>query len=408
MPESMLLAASAGVVAGALAVGVVLLLRRLVLAQRELGTDAEQATYQTLHLASRAAKQVRGGFDGADAARAGRSLRMMLGCESLALVDPAGLVTVEGDDDVRAVAGELAQAAQAAGKPHVQRRAAIGAKETDAVAAPILIGDRSAGAIVAFASPVRAGLVRATGEVAGWVASQVELGELDASRAALAEAEVRALRAQISPHFIYNALNAIASFINTDPAKARELVLEFADFTRYSFRRHGDFTTVAEELRSIDSYLELERARFGDRLRVTLQVAPEVLSTVVPFLSIQPLVENAVRHGLESKEGGGRITITAADSGAFAEISVEDDGVGIDPIVLEEVLAGGSPGEHVGLRNVDARLRQVYGEEHGLVVETNLGAGTLVRMRVPKAHPGPNPNAGPASGPATRDGSRAR
>lgn len=409
MPESMLLAASAGVVAGALAVGVVLLLRRLVLAQRELGTDAEQATYQTLHLASRAAKHVRGGFDEAEAARAVRYLRTMLGCESLALVDPAGQVSIDGDDDVRAVAGELARAAQSAGKPHVQRRIAIWSRETDAAAAPILVGGRSAGAIVAFASPVRAGLVRATGEVASWVASQVELGELDASRAALAEAEVRALRAQISPHFIYNALNAIASFINTDPAKARELVLEFADFTRYSFRRHGDFTTVAEELRSIDSYLELERARFGDRLRVTLQVAPEVLSTVVPFLSIQPLVENAVRHGLEGKEGGGRITITASDSGAFAEISVEDDGVGIDPVVLEEVLAGGSPGEHVGLRNVDARLRQVYGEEHGLVVETNLGAGTLVRMRVPKSQPnspaGPKPEAPTA---IARDGSRTR
>ena len=199
---------------------------------------------------------------------------------------------------------------------------------------------------------------------------------------------MRALRAQISPHFIYNSLNAIASFINTDPAKARDLVLEFADFTRYSFRRQGDFTTVAEELRSIDGYLKLERARFGDRLRVSLQIAPEVLSTVVPFLSIQPLVENAVRHGLESKEGGGRISITAADSGAFAEISVEDDGVGIDPTVLETVLAGGAPGEHVGLRNVDARLRQVYGDEHGLVVETNVGAGTLVRMRIPKSQPG--------------------
>ena len=133
------------------------------------------------------------------------------------------------------------------------------------------------GAIVAFAAPVRAGLVRATGEVADWVAAQVELGRARRLARALAEAEVRALRAQISPHFIYNSLNAIASFINTDPAQARELVLEFADFTRYSFRRHGDFTTVAEELRPIDSYLRLERARFGDRLKVTLQIAPEVL-----------------------------------------------------------------------------------------------------------------------------------
>ncbi len=392
MPESTLLAAAAGVVAGAVAVGVVLLLRRLVVASRDLGTDVEQATYQTLHLASRAAKHLRGGIGEVDATRAGRHLRALLGCESLALVDPAGGVTVEGDEAVRAVAGRLAAEASASGKPQVQRRIPIGAgetaRETDAVAAPIRTGGRPAGAIVAFAAPVRAGLVRATGEVAEWVAAQVELGELDASRAALAEAEVRALRAQISPHFIYNSLNAIASFINTDPAQARELVLEFADFTRYSFRRHGDFTTVAEELRSIDSYLRLERARFGDRLTVTLQIAPEVLSTVVPFLSIQPLVENAVRHGLESKEGGGRITIEASDSGAFADISVEDDGVGIDPAVLEAALAGGAPGEHVGLRNVDARLRQVYGDEHGLVVETNVGAGTLVRMRVPKSQPG--------------------
>jgi two-component system LytT family sensor kinase len=407
MPESMLLAAAAGVLAGALAVGVVILLRRIVVASKELGTDVEQATYQTLHLASRAAKHLRGGISEGDATRAGRHLKALLGCETLALVDPSGHVTVEGDDAVRELAGRLAAEARASGRTQMQRRARIGERETDAVAAPILAGGVPAGAIVAFAPRVRAGLVRATGEVADWVAAQVELGELDASRAALAEAEVRALRAQISPHFIYNSLNAIASFINTDPAKARDLVLEFADFTRYSFRRHGDFTTVAEELRSIDSYLKLERARFGDRLKVTLQIAPEVLSTVVPFLSIQPLVENAVRHGLEGKEGGGRITIEASDQGAFAEISVEDDGVGIDPVVLERALAGGAPGEHVGLRNVDARLRQVYGDEHGLVVETNVGAGTLVRMRVPKSQPGRvAASTGPssaASGGATHD-----
>jgi two-component system LytT family sensor kinase len=390
MPESMLLAAATGVVAGALAVGLVVLLRRLVVASKELGTDAERATYETLHLASRAAKHLRGDMTEADAARAGRHLRSMLGADSLAIVMPGGLVAVDGDEVVRPVAERLAAEATATGRSQVQRRIALApdTAETDAVAAPIRAGGRAVGAIVAFSAPVRAGLVRATGEVADWVAAQVELSELDASRAALAEAEVRALRAQISPHFIYNSLNAIASFINTDPAKARELVLEFADFTRYSFRRHGDFTTVAEELRSIDSYLKLERARFGERLQVTLQIAPEVLSTVVPFLSIQPLVENAVRHGLEGKEGGGRITITAEDQGAFAEITVEDDGVGIDPEVLADVLAGGTPGEHVGLRNVDARLRQVYGDEHGLVVETNVGSGTLVRMRVPKSQPG--------------------
>jgi two-component system LytT family sensor kinase len=388
MPESMLLAAAAGVVAGALAVGVVVLLRRFAVQSKELGTDAERATYQTLHLASSAAKHLRGDMTATEGARAAKHLRAMLGADTLALVMTGGPVAIDGDESLVAAAERLAGEAVASGRPQVERRVATPSAETDAAAAPIRAGGDAVGAVVAVAPRVRAGLVRATGEVAEWVAAQVELGELDASRAAIAELEVRALRAQISPHFIYNSLNAIASFINTDPAKARELVLEFADFTRYSFRRAGDYTTVAEELRSIDSYLKLERARFGDRLRVTLQVAPEVLSTVIPFLSMQPLVENAVRHGLEAKEGGGRITITAQDAGAFAEITVEDDGVGIDPERLAEVLAGGPPGEHVGLRNVDARLRQVYGDEHGLVVETNLGAGTLVRMRVPKSQPG--------------------
>ncbi|MDF2807128.1 MAG: sensor histidine kinase, partial [Cellulosimicrobium sp.] len=201
-----------------------------------------------------------------------------------------------------------------------------------------------------------------------------------------AQAELRALRAQISPHFVYNALGAIASFISTDPERARDLVLDFADFTRYSFRGRGDFTTLADELRSIHSYVELERARFGERLAVTLQIAPESLTTVIPFLSVQPLVENAVRHGLEPKERGGTIVITARDEGTQTEITVEDDGVGMDPAVVRELLTSRGS-EHVGLRNVDRRVRQLYGDDHALDIETAPGSGTLVRLRVPRSQP---------------------
>jgi two-component system LytT family sensor kinase len=220
------------------------------------------------------------------------------------------------------------------------------------------------------------------------VSGQLALAELDQSRQRLAEAEVRALRAQISPHFIYNALTAIASFVRTDPSRARELLLEFADFTRYSFRRHGDFTSLAEELRNIDRYLLLERARFGDRLEVSLRIAPEVLPVAVPFLCLQPLVENAVRHGLQGRDGRGRITIVAADVGAECQISVEDDGAGMDPERLRSTLAGNSDSDSTGLANVDLRLRSVFGGDYGLVVETALGAGTKVSMRVPKFHTG--------------------
>ncbi len=175
-----------------------------------------------------------------------------------------------------------------------------GCQVRQAIVSPLVVEDTLVGALVVGAPHTTGGLVRAADEVASWVSGQLELAELDASRNRLMEAEVRALRAQISPHFIYNSLGAIASFVRTDPDRARELLLEFADFTRYSFRRHGEYTTLAEELRSVERYLLLEQARFGDRLQVTLQVAPEVLPVAVPFLCIQPLVENAVRHGLEA------------------------------------------------------------------------------------------------------------
>jgi two-component system LytT family sensor kinase len=249
-----------------------------------------------------------------------------------------------------------------------------------------VVDERIVGTLAAFAPYPTAGLALAADETAQWVSGQLELAELDASRTRLMEAEVRALRAQISPHFIYNSLNAIASFVRTDPDRARNLLQEFADFTRYSFRRHGEFTTLAEELRSIERYLLLEQARFGDRLSVKLSIAPEVLPVAVPFLCIQPLVENAVRHGLEHVVG--TITIQAYDRGHDCLIEVEDDGAGEDPEKVRGVLAGDASLDGVGLGNVDARLRATYGDDYGLVVETAPGAGTKVTVRVPKFAPG--------------------
>ena len=121
-----------------------------------------------------------------------------------------------------------------------------------AVVSPLAVEEIVVGTLQVFTPSVTAGLVRAVDEVATWVTGQLELAELDANRRRLVEAEVKTLRAQISPHFIYNSLTAIASFVRTDPEHARDLLLEFADFTRYSFRRHGEFTTLAEELRSIE------------------------------------------------------------------------------------------------------------------------------------------------------------
>ncbi|GAA1172112.1 two-component system LytT family sensor kinase [Nesterenkonia xinjiangensis] len=206
-------------------------------------------------------------------------------------------------------------------------------------------------------------------------------------RRQLVEAELRTLRAQISPHFIYNSLNAIAAFIPTEPVRARELVIDFADFTRYSLRAEGDFSTLAEELDAVERYVVLEKARFGERVQVDLQIAPEVLGVRIPFLAVQPLVENAVRHGLEAESGQVRVLLRAVDEATHAAISVEDDGVGAEPEHMAEVLAGEAGGSHIGLRNVDLRLRQAYGGGQGLVIDTAVGAGMMVSMRIPKFQP---------------------
>ena len=197
------------------------------------------------------------------------------------------------------------------------------------------------------------------------------------------EAEVRALRAQISPHFIYNSLGAIASFVRTDPDRARELLLEFADFTRYSFRRHGEYTTLAEELRSVERYLLLEQARFGDRLRVTLRIAPEVLPVAVPFLCIQPLVENAVRHGLEAaRRAAATISIVARDPDQECVIEVEDDGAGEDPERVRRALAG------------DAALRLGRARQRRRAAARRRSATTTVWSWRPRPAPAPRSSCG--------------
>jgi two-component system, LytTR family, sensor kinase len=376
-------------------------------ARRGIATATQRATYEVLHTAGLAAEPLRNGLNAASAAKAARLLRVLVGASGLALADDNTLLALDGrgahhSHQLQAAAKK----AIATGRSTVLRQAELPCDRVDceirgAVVAPIRAATPVALVAVADGQPAP-GLVQATLETARWASAQLALAELDSSRERLARAEVKALRAQISPHFIYNALTAIASFVRTDPERARELILEFAEFTRYSFRAHGEFTTLAEELRSIDRYLTIERARFGDRLQVRLQIAPEVLPVSLPFLCLQPLVENAVRHGLSRKPGLGMVSIEARDAGAECHITVEDDGVGMDPAALvagvaEAGVAGvDDAGAHVGLSNVDERLRSVFGDQFGLVVETGIGAGTRVSMRVPKFHPGVRAAGGPA------------
>ncbi len=363
-----------------------------------LGTESDRATFRTLHTASLASPALREGLTADSAERAIKHLRALLGTPAAALTDTSALLAWDGlgahhSEQARAVARNAVEhGSTRITDPRDLPCDVPSCPVRHAIASPLVVEERIVGTLQVYAQDATAGLVRAADEVAQWVSSQLELHQLDVSRTQLMEAEVRALRAQISPHFIYNSLGAIASFVRTDPDRARELLLEFADFTRYSFRRHGEYTTLAEELRSVERYLLLEQARFGDRLQVTLRIAPEVLPVAVPFLCIQPLVENAVRHGIEGapdkQSGSGHIRIVARDLDQECVIEVEDDGVGEDPERVRRALAGDINLDSIGLGNVDGRLRNTFGDDYGLVVETAPGAGTKVIVRVPKFAPG--------------------
>jgi two-component system LytT family sensor kinase len=361
--------------------------------RRGIATPGERATYDVLQRAALAARPLRAGLDAASAAKSVRYLRALVGSRGLAIGDGSRVLAIDGPGDHHTSQLETALRRVVDGQGSaVLRGPEIACDRLDCPVRGAVVASFPGGGLVALADgDPTPGLVQVTLSTARFIAAQLALAELDSSRARLARAEVRALRAQISPHFIYNALTAIASFVRTDPERARELILDFAEFTRYSFRAHGEYTTLAEELRSIDRYLTIERARFGDRLQVRLEVAPEVLPVGLPYLCLQPLVENAVRHGLSRKRGVGTVTIIAHDAGAECAITVEDNGVGMDPAVFlngsltgEPVRSGAEAEPHLGLANVDERLRATFGEEFGLIVETGPDAGTKVSMRIPK------------------------
>jgi len=196
-------------------------------------------------------------------------------------------------------------------------------------------------------------------------------------RTLAAQAELKALKAQINPHFLFNTLNTIAQLIHTDPAQAEATVERLAEMFRHvlagSERR---LVPLEEELSFVDDYLAIEQARFGERLRVTREVAPEALDMPVPSLILQPLVENAVRHG-RAADGSVDLTIRTQSRGDEVVIAIADQGPGISDGVWE---VGG--GGH-GLRNVDERLRKTYGEGYGLEVADNEPRGAVVIVRIP-------------------------
>ncbi|NLW08116.1 MAG: histidine kinase, partial [Clostridia bacterium] len=158
---------------------------------------------------------------------------------------------------------------------------------------------------------------------------QVELAELDRQRQLLTEAKLEALNAQINPHFFFNTLNTIISFSRTDPERARKLLIRLAGMFRQTLNRHGSLTTLRDELECVNTYVSLEKARFGERFQYIQDVPSSLLEYRIPVLSLQPLVENSINHGLLPKEEPGWVKISARLAANELHLRVSDNGVGI-------------------------------------------------------------------------------
>jgi two-component system, LytTR family, sensor kinase len=377
----------------------------VVRAPRAARTPAAIGMQSALHAATATLPHLRRGLSPASAAQAVPHLRRLTGAASVALADTRTVLAIDGEGGEQVRPGDMLSRLLARTRDD---RVRIEPRLTSsdptcplrsAVLAPLLVQGRRAGTLIAFY--VRTGRppaseVRVVMEAASLVSAQLELSVVADQEQRLARAELRALRAEISPHFIYNALAAVAGDIHDRPDDARELLIDFAEFTRYLFRDGRSYVTLGEELDHVERYLRLEQARFR-ALHVTIDVAPETLGTVVPAMSVQPLVENGVRHGIERRAGTGRVVVQARVVGQDVELRVSDDGSGIDPERLPGLLAGAGGG--IGLANVDGRLRATFGERYALRLESELGEGTTAIMTVPNLVGDDGPQGGP--GPVT-------
>ncbi|OUQ88878.1 histidine kinase [Brevibacillus brevis] len=210
---------------------------------------------------------------------------------------------------------------------------------------------------------------------------QIELAEIEHQAKMRKQAEVSALQAQINPHFLFNTLGTIMSYCRTDPNQARNLIGHLSDIFRRNLKSKGNHHSLQEELDGIKSYLEIEKVRFSNRLKVNMEIDESLLECKLPVLTLQPIVENAIHHGLSPKVSDCLLTIRVEPYDHEVKISMEDNGVGISEERLAEIWNSQSKG--IGLINVHSRLQSIYGKKYGLTIQSKPGLGTVVSFVAP-------------------------
>lgn len=253
-------------------------------------------------------------------------------------------------------------------------------RECSVVAAPFIIEGQAIGCLVVFMKKQWTGRKSELDMIENLVtiaSYQIAVRELEKRKSMLQKAEFKALQFQVNPHFLFNALNTIASVCREDPERSRELLVTLADYFRYNLDYEAYMVPLEEELDHVKDYLELERARFEDKLIVSYDV-PEHMNILIPTLTLQPIVENAVRHGI-SADGKRIVDISVRETEEAFIVDIGDKGKEFDPEVLRKLETGEAIDNSIGLSNVHKRMKSIYGEEHGLKI-TSMEQGSVVEM----------------------------
>lgn len=207
------------------------------------------------------------------------------------------------------------------------------------------------------------------------ISTQLEISKVGKLKELAAKSEIKALQAQINPHFLFNALNTITSFMRFNPDSARELIVNLSTYLRYNIEETSTFVDIGKELEQVKAYVEIEKARFGDKLNVIYDI-DESIHVKIPSLVIQPLVENSIKHGILKGSGSGNVRIKVKKHNLNeVMVIIEDDGIGIPQAVVDSIHEGTIKGTKIGISNVYNRLKYIYGA--GLIIE-RLNKGTKI------------------------------
>ncbi|MEW5898785.1 MAG: sensor histidine kinase, partial [Bacillota bacterium] len=365
--------------------------------EREHQTAALQAQ-KALQIAARTLPFLRRGLNRQSATRAAEIIYQLAGMDAVAITDARHILVHLGEGADHHIPGgaPLTRATRQAlvtGMVQVANQKEEigcrhpGCKLTAAVVVPLKSREVTLGTLKLYRkgkSGISALDLQLALGLADLFSTQLELARLEQRARLAAGAELKALQAQVNPHFLFNALNTITSLVRTRPETARELLIKLSNFFRHNLQKANQFVTLEEELAHVGSYLAIEQARFGHKLRVVTNIEPATRFCPVPSFILQPLVENAVKHGLQPKEEGGQVEIEAAIHSGKLVIVIRDDGVGIPPEEQQAVfISGYGRGSGIGLSNVNERLKNLYGTAYALDLTSRPGGGTTVTIRVP-------------------------